>query len=136
MARPRKGVNARPAKNPPSKNPGAFKAAEIEGRQVLELAKLGCTESEIAAVLGVSTDTLERRFAPEMLRGQELMKECLRRLQFRAAKRGNTIILIWLGKQLLGQKEPREYKLDVAIELEKKMRDTVAQIAKALTGTA
>jgi len=35
-------------------------------------------------------------------------KERLRRLQWRAAERGNPTILIWLGKQILDQKEKTE----------------------------
>lgn len=36
----------------------------------------------------------------------------IRRAQFQSANKGNTSMLIWLGKQYLGQKEQQEITLD------------------------
>lgn len=77
----------------------------INEEQVVRLAKIHCTYEEIAAVVGCSTDTLKRRFADRIERGREAGKSSLRRLQFRAARKGNAALLIWLGKQHLGQKD-------------------------------
>jgi AraC-like DNA-binding protein len=71
--------------------------------QLDQLARIHCTYEEIAAVLGCSTDTLARRFAERIEKGREEGKMSLRRVQFRAALLGSTTMMIWLGKQHLGQ---------------------------------
>ena len=75
--------------------------------KVQALASIFCTQDEIAAVLGVSVDTLRRRkdFASVYNTGRENAKQSLRRLQWKSAKDGSTGMQIWLGKQYLGQKE-------------------------------
>ena len=73
--------------------------------QVAKLAALGATVAEIADVLEVSDDTLERRFAGEIAKGRADLKIRLRRLQLKAAEKGNVAMLIFLGKSLLGQRE-------------------------------
>ncbi len=95
-----------------SKNKGGRPKIEIDLKQLEALAGLQCTDEEIAAVLGVSTDTIGRRkqeedssFAEVYKRGKEKGKASLRRYQFEAAKKGNVTMMIWLGKQLLGQKD-------------------------------
>lgn len=72
---------------------------------VEKLAHIQCTQTEIAATLGVSVDTLTRRkeFAEVYKRGCEGGRKSLRRMQFEAASKGNVTMQIWLGKQYLGQ---------------------------------
>jgi hypothetical protein len=77
----------------------------IDPKLVERLARLNCTMLEIASVAQCSVDTLERRFADAIQRGREHGKASLRRAQWKAAKGGNAALLIWLGKQLLGQKD-------------------------------
>ena len=79
---------------------------QVDAKLVKDLASIFCTMDEMAAIVGVSVDTLERRYAEAIKRGRESAKSSLRRLQWKAAKKGNTSILIWLGKQYLGQREP------------------------------
>ena len=43
------------------KHPGGRPPIELNLRQVEELARIGCTEADMAAVLGVSVDTIQRR---------------------------------------------------------------------------
>lgn len=88
MARPRKDVDIK----------------MLEG-----LAKIGCTDEEMATLLGVSSDTLVRRFADHIKRGRAEMKMSLRRLQIKLAEGGNATMAIWLGKQNLGQKDKVEH---------------------------
>lgn len=83
----------------------------ISEKQVLELARIHCTVAEMAAVLDCSKDTLERRFAALIEKGRSDGRTSLRRKQFDAATRGkgNVTMLIWLGKQHLGQTDkPQE----------------------------
>lgn len=53
----------------------------------------------------VSKDTLDRNYAAPIEKGRELAKCSLRRMQFKSAEAGNVTMQIWLGKQLLGQKD-------------------------------
>jgi len=78
---------------------------KIDPELVEKLAMIGCTTSEIAAVCNCSKDTLERRFAAILQKGREMGKSSLRRKQWQAAENGNVAMLIWLGKQLLGQRD-------------------------------
>jgi hypothetical protein len=89
----------------------------IDPRQVEELARIGCTEEDMAAVLGVSVDTLQRRkraraeFRGAIEKGRASLRNSLRRLQVKKALEGNTTMLIWLGKQYLGQRDRQETEL-------------------------
>ena len=81
---------------------------DVDEPTLMKLASLGLTTSEIAAVLGVHVRTLENNFAAEMAEGKEMCKASVRRKQFELAMAGNPTMLIWLGKQILGQKERYE----------------------------
>ena len=81
---------------------------ELDEEKIRDLASIQCTMKEIAAVMRCSVDTLERRFADIIKTGQDEGKSSLRRAQYKVAMGGNAAMLIWLGKQLLGQKEHPE----------------------------
>jgi len=74
-------------------------------KDVLEkLAAIGCTVEEMAAVMGCSKDTLERRYKDIIEKGKAQGRTSLRRHQWKLAEKGNATMQIWLGKQLLQQK--------------------------------
>jgi len=75
----------------------------IDPEQVRKLAALHATEDEIAAFFGVHKNTIRRHFKDAIRRGREEAKIELRRLQWQKARSGNVTMLIWLGKQYLGQ---------------------------------
>ncbi len=77
----------------------------LDERQIKELAEMQCTMTEIAAVMGCSVDTLERRYADVIKEGRDRGKSSLRRMQYKKALEGNPTMLIWLGKHYLDQKE-------------------------------
>lgn len=88
---------------------------DIDAGLVSSLAGIGCTVAEIATCLSVSKDTLERNFAADIEKGREKARMSLRRKQWDAAMNGckkgekaNATMLIWLGKQLLGQRDKQE----------------------------
>ncbi len=81
---------------------------EIDENDVEKLAQMQCTMKEIAAFFDCSVDTLERRFAEVIRKGREKGRITLRRLQWQAAQKGNVTMMIWLGKQMLGQSEKQE----------------------------
>ena len=72
-----------------------------------KLAAVMCTQEEIAGILDVSVDTLQRNpeFCGIYKKAQETAKMSLRRSQYKRALNGDTTMLIWLGKVYLGQKE-------------------------------
>lgn len=98
------------------------------GRPVIEidyslfesLCQIQCTLPEIAGVLKVSEDTVERRvkehygetFAETYKKHSAPGLMSLRRHQFRMAE-SNATMAIWLGKQYLGQSDKTELKIDV-----------------------
>lgn len=89
---------------------------EIDGENFRKLCGIQCTLSEIASFFGCSEDTIERwcrrelkmNFADAFKKHSSPGKISLRRWQFRAAEAGNCTMLIWLGKQYLGQKDTQE----------------------------
>lgn len=80
----------------------------IDEAQLESLAAMMCTMAEMAAHFHVSVDTLENNYSEVIKRAQEKGKESLRRMQWKSAMTGNVTMQIWLGKQLLKQREPRD----------------------------
>ena len=97
-----------------TKHPGGRPRLAFDLRMVEDLGRIQSTHSELAAVLGVSVDTVERRlkddeeFCGAYQKGLENGKSSLRRIQWKAALSGNTTMQIWLGKQYLGQRDSRQ----------------------------
>lgn len=81
---------------------------KIDLAEVEKLARLQCTCDEFAGWFGVSKRTwikhAKRKEVREAIeRGRERGKCSLRRAQLQTALKGNPALLIWLGKQMLGQ---------------------------------
>jgi hypothetical protein len=93
---------------------------EINQREFEALCEMQCTEEEICGVLGVTDKTLvswTRRtygltFSEAIKRFSARTKKSLRRWQLESAKKGNATMLIWLGKQYLGQRDLPEDNVD------------------------
>lgn len=85
----------------------------IDPEQVEELARIGCTIEEIAGVFKCSRDTIEKRFRDEIDAGKADMKKRLRKAQLETALAGNPTMLIWLGKQMLNQRDEAEHSSKV-----------------------
>lgn len=83
----------------------------VSATMVERLATIQCTVAEIAAVCDCSEDTVTRNFAAALKKGREGGKASLRRAQWKAAVGGNATMLIWLGKQLLGQRDRQEHEV-------------------------
>lgn len=78
-----------------------------------KLCALQCTQVEIAAWFGVSVPTIERRarnkvFRERMERGYAKGRISVRRKQMQLLDAGSNTMAVWLGKQLLGQKDRHE----------------------------
>lgn len=77
----------------------------ISAKQVERLASVGCTTPDMALILGCSEDTLERRFAGAIKEGRASARGSLLKKQYNLALAGNVTMLVWLGKQRLGQSD-------------------------------
>lgn len=81
---------------------------KIDAKQVETLASYGCTNTEIAAFIGCGRTTITKRFSRYIAKGKEQGKIRLRQKQFDVAMKGNVSMLIWLGKQMLGQLDKQD----------------------------
>ena len=114
-----------------AKKPGP-KPKPIDWNQFEQLCGLQCTQSEIASMLHISVDTVQKRVKENYLceyteaykRYQEAGKCSLRRNQFVISKR-NASMAIWLGKIWLGQRDPanEEAKEDMLHVLKAAVRE-------------
>ena len=84
------------------------KKYNIDPKQVEQLAGFGCSNTEIASFFGCSKDLIGKSYSTYVTKGQDSGKIRLRQYQWSAAKKGNVAMLIWLGKQLLGQSDKQE----------------------------
>jgi len=75
------------------------------------LASFGCSITEIAKYFRIDESTVRKKYKDELETGRESLKVKLRQLQWDHAARGNTALLIWLGKQYLGQTDRKEIDL-------------------------
>lgn len=96
------------------------KQIEIKWDEFDSLCALMCTLAEIADFFKCSEDTIERAvkrekkmlFADYFKKASSVGKRSIRRTQYEVAKKGNVPMLIWLGKQWLGQKDKTEISGD------------------------
>lgn len=90
-----------------------------EFEQLISMIRIACTAEEISSVLGMCEDTLNTRIVERQIDGvrnfSELYKKhsgegkaSLRRAQWKSAQDGNVTAQIWLGKQMLGQRDKHE----------------------------
>lgn len=84
----------------------------IDLEKVELLASYGCTMEEIASELGLSSKTLQRNAIDAWQRGRDRLKMSLRRQQVKLAMEGDRGMLIWLGKQLLDQRDQQAVEVD------------------------
>ena len=90
---------------------------EVNVELLEELAKLHCTQEEMASILKVSVDTLQRRFAAHIKEARDHGKMSLRRKMWELALSGDRTLLIWLSKNELGMSDKVEEKQEVKAEV-------------------
>ena len=98
---------------------------KLDYELIKKLAHIQCTQAEIASMLEVSVDTLQRdkKFCGIYKKESEGGKMSLRRLQWKLANGGNVTMAIWLGKQYLGQKDKNELSGDIDSPIIVKFKD-------------
>jgi hypothetical protein len=97
----------------PKKGEGGRPLKAIDWELAARMAKIQCTASEIASVVGINQDTLADRckrdhslsFSEWYKKYAEGGKSSLRRMMFQAADKGNVTMMIWLSKQYLGMRD-------------------------------
>lgn len=77
----------------------------VDPREVLKLASIGMKNSEIAEWFDIDDSTLSYNFKQELVKGRLNLNQSLRQAQIRLALSGNATMLIWLGRNLLGQSD-------------------------------
>jgi hypothetical protein len=78
----------------------------IDPKQVEAAASIGLTLEEIGQLLDCSADTLHRKYKKQVERGWSTMKSSIKRAQYDVGvNKKNPTMLIWLGKQHLGQSD-------------------------------
>lgn len=108
----------------------------IDQKQFENLCELQCTLDEICGFFECCTDTIEswckrtygKGFSEVFREKRGRGKISLRRSQFQLANSGNATMLIWLGRQYLGQSETKA----VAIDGDVKIVDGLSQSLKEL----
>ena len=111
-----------PPKRPPSKKGvgqgvgGGPKIPDVDPNVVEGMAAIGCRKTDIARVVGISVDTLDRRFAEVFDKGQANRNLRLYQALWRSAIDHNNIVAqIWLSKQYLGMTEKQEITQKTAL---------------------
>jgi len=84
------------------------KKYNIDNKDVEKLASYGCSVREIANYFGCSEDLIKKSYSQFVTKGKDKGKIRLRQMQWRAAENGSVPMLIWLGKQVLGQSDKQE----------------------------
>ncbi len=117
---------------PPKKKTGR-KLLNIDPKQVEQFASVGATNVEIAEIMGCDEGTIRKRFSENLTKGRASRKIRLRQAQWKSAlgqeeirdNQGNIIqqyipqnvtMLIWLGKNELGQTDKTEIEWEHNIE--------------------
>ena len=77
----------------------------IDPKEVEKLAAIGMKNSEISEYLDIDDSTLAYNFKQELAKGRHNLKVSLRRAQISVALGGSVPMLIWLGKNILGQSD-------------------------------
>jgi hypothetical protein len=77
----------------------------VPPEEVADLAQIGCTDRDIAEWFGITESTLRYNFSDFLAKGRGSLKQTLRRAQLQTALTGNATLLIWLGKNILGQSD-------------------------------
>ena len=90
------------------KSVGRPKKYNIDTHQIEQLAGFGCSNTEMASFFGCSPDLLEKSYSEYLSKGRDSGKIRLRQYQWASAKKGNVAMLIWLGKQILGQSDKQD----------------------------
>lgn len=116
----------------PIPRPG--RQAKIDPKIVEGMASVGATNCEIADFLAVSEALIRKCCGAILTKSRSGLKVRLRKAQINAALGGNPALLIWLGKQMLEQKDRSDLTLDVSTLAKMTDEELEAERAKLQRG--
>jgi hypothetical protein len=110
---------------------------QIDKEKFEKLCGLFCTCEDIAEFFDCSVDTIDRfckreygaNFAEVYKKKSGQGRLSLRRKQYEMAMTGNITMLIWLGKQHLGQRDKQDIEHSGNVELAAKIAEARKRIA-------
>lgn len=109
---------------------------------VAKLAHIQCTDEEISSMVGMTPEGFcDRKKRDAVLfecleNGRREGRMSLRRVQWKAAQAGNNTMLVWLGKQYLGQRDQTHMQQEISgpdggpVEMRDATELTDAQLAR------
>lgn len=117
---------------------------EINDKAFDTFIQLPLPKCDIAGALGISEDTLDRYIARRfestfaVLKDQNkgLFKGRILAKQYESAMKGNTALLIWLGKQHLDQSDKHESKVQAMVETKESPNEQLERIKNMLKDEA
>jgi hypothetical protein len=77
----------------------------VDPDEVYRLSGMGCTMEEMADFFMIDRETLKYNFWPYIQRAKSELYLRIRNKQIEVALAGNPTMLIWLGKNMLGQSD-------------------------------
>ena len=106
-------------KRPKAEGETGAKIKDIDFKDFEKCCQMQCTQQEIAGWFEIDEETLVRRVTEhynssfsDVYKKYSANGKCsLRRRQFRRAANGDRVMMIWLGKQYLGQSDKIEQKV-------------------------
>jgi hypothetical protein len=115
--------------------------AKIDIGEIEKLAALGCTNEELAAWFGLGHGTIDRFIATKagreaIERGRHKGRLSVRREQFKLLQAGNATMGIWLGKQLLGQRDYDRERIFRAIRSAGRQADRTRMVIETLAAAS
>lgn len=108
---------------------GGPKPRKIDYEEVEKLARILCTDAEIAEILEYTPEGFRLRKNRDskllgvLLKGRATGKKSLRRIQWELAQNGSAAMAIFLGKNFLGQKD----RHDITITDYRRMAEEIAE---------
>ncbi len=107
---------------------------ELNEEQVYKLASLNVTVKDIADVLGCSKSALENNYLDVINEGRANLKTSILRKQYEVGITDkNVTMLIWMGKQHLGQVDKKAVEIDDRRTAEQL---TDGELASIITGNS
>lgn len=122
-----------PPKGLPQRGGRAGTGKPLNESTIALCARVHCTMAETAAAVGLSEPAFLERLTPELRalidRERENGRMSLRRRQFVLAMNGDRTMLVWLGKNVLGQSDRMDHRVEA-----KGLEQVLREIAEAERG--
>ena len=100
-----------------------FEPTQQNFEHVEALAAMGASDESISEFMGIDDETLRKYFSSTLKTGKERVKNKLRIMQLKKAYSGHTGMLIWLGKNMLGQADKKAIVVDEVDGIEFEYQD-------------